>query len=95
MPVPDESVRRFLVRGEDTIDRYPRRQTDRRMLLQWIADRTFPPGEPALTESEVNGRLYRYSEDVAVLRRYLVDAGMLDRSSDGTAYRRILISVVE
>lgn len=88
MSVPDELARRYLVRGEDTIDRYPRRQNDRRMLLQWIADRTFPPGQLALTESDVNGLLYRYTDDVAVLRRYLVDFGMLDRSPDGTVYRR-------
>lgn len=88
MTVPDEAVRRFLVRGEDTIDRYPRRQEDRRLLLRWIAERSFPPGEADLTESEVNGRLSRYSTDVAVLRRYLVDDGMLERTPDGTAYRR-------
>lgn len=88
MTVPDEVVRRFLIRGEDTIDRYPRRQHERRMLLEWIADRAFPAGEPALAETEVNGRLYPYSDDVAVLRRYLVDFGFLDRTADGTSYRR-------
>lgn len=90
MTVPDEFARRFLVRGEDTIDRYPRRPADRRMLLQWIADRAFPVGEGGdLTESQVNERLYRYSDDVAVLRRYLVDAELLERFPDGTGYRRV------
>ena len=86
--VPDETVRRFLVRGEDTIDRYPRRLSDRRRLLQWIAERAFDAGDD-LSESDVNLRLLRYSEDVAVLRRYLVDFGLLERAADGTAYRRV------
>lgn len=87
-PVPDAFARRFLIRGEDTIDRYPRRQEDRRMLLRWIAERTFQPGDD-LTESEVNLRLLRYSDDVAVLRRYLVDHELLERAPDGTSYRPI------
>ena len=88
MAVPDEFARRFLVRGEDTIDRYPRRQDDRRLLLQWIAERALPR-DTELTESDVNGLLYSYSDDVAVLRRYLVDFGFLERFPDGTGYRRI------
>jgi len=86
--VPDDAVRRFLVRGEDTIDRYPRRQQNRRLLLQWIAERAFDVGDD-LSESEVNLRLLRYSDDVAVLRRYLVDFELLERTPDGTSYRRI------
>lgn len=86
--VPDELVRRFLVRGEDTIDRYPRRQDDRRRLLQWIAERTLPL-DTELAESDVNGLLYRHTDDVAVLRRYLVDFGFLERFPDGTRYRRV------
>jgi hypothetical protein len=86
--VPDEAVRRFLVRGEDTIDRYPRRQEDRRRLLQWIADQTFDADDD-LSESEVNLRLLRYTEDVAVLRRYLVDFELLERAADGTSYRLV------
>jgi len=86
--VPDDAVRRFFVRGEDTIDRYPRRLSDRRMLLQWIVERTFGADDD-LSESEVNLRLLRYSDDVAVLRRYLVDFELLERTVDGTSYRRI------
>lgn len=86
--IPDELARRYLVRGEDTIDRYPRRQEDRRMLLQWIAERTFTTDDE-LDESTVNGMLFPYSDDVAVLRRYLVDHGLLERFPDGTGYRRV------
>jgi len=39
--------------------------------------------------SEVNLRLLRYSDDVAVLRRYLVDFELLERTADGTSYRRV------
>lgn len=88
MPVSDEAVQRFLVRGEDTIDRYPRRQSDRGLLLQWIAERAFDADDD-LSESEVNLRLLRYSDDVAVLRRYLVDFELLERTVDGTSYRRV------
>ena len=87
MAVPDDLARKYLIRGEDTIDRYPRTQRDRGMLLRWIAERTFLTDDE-LTESEVNGMLRRYSEDVAVLRRYLVDFGLLERFPDGTGYRR-------
>jgi len=87
MRVADEFVRRFLVRGEDTIDRYPRRLSDRRLLLEWIVERTFDADDD-LSESEVNVRLLRYSDDVAVLRRYLVDFELLERAADGTSYRR-------
>lgn len=43
------------------------------------------PGE-TLAEHDVNGRLLPYSEDVAVLRRYLVDASLLERRVDGSQY---------
>ncbi len=89
-PVPDEFARRFLRRGDGAIDRYPRRDADRALLLRWIADRAFPHGEEGdLTEAQTNDRLYRYADDVAVLRRYLVDAELLERFPDGTGYRRV------
>lgn len=40
------------------------------------------------TEREVNTILRRYHEDVAGLRRDLIDAGMLERKSDGSQYWR-------
>ena len=59
------------------------------MPVPWIVERTFPTADD-LTESEVNLRLLRYSDDTAVLRRYLVDFELLERRPDGTAYRRVL-----
>jgi hypothetical protein len=40
------------------------------------------------TEKEVNTILRRYHEDVAGLRRDLIDRGMLERKSDGSQYWR-------
>lgn len=36
-----------------------------------------------LTERQANERLLNYSEDVVLLRRYLVDAGLLERVGVG------------
>jgi hypothetical protein len=41
------------------------------------------------TEKEVNAILRRFNEDTAGLRRYLVDAGLLARESDGSHYWRV------
>ena len=43
-------------------------------------------GVEVLTEREVNERLLAHSDDVAVLRRYLVDYRLVERRSDGTEY---------
>jgi hypothetical protein len=45
------------------------------------------------TEREVNAILRRFNEDTAGLRRDLVDAGLLDRESDGSRYWRPAESV--
>lgn len=55
------------------------------MLLQWVSDSVFSEKE-VLTEREVNSRLRPYTEDIAVLRRYLVDYRLVERRSDGTEY---------
>lgn len=77
---------RFLDR-EGRIDRYPSSAGDRRELLQHVVSQALAPGE-ILTESEVNERLSRFDEDVAALRRYLVDHDLLERVPNGTQYRR-------
>lgn len=64
---------------------YPSRPADREELLAWIAAR-LPDRE--LTEKEVGEHLALVTDDIAVVRRYLVDAGLLDRAADGTGYRR-------
>jgi len=77
---------RFLDR-DGRIDRYPAQHHDRTRLLALIAERAFSPGIP-MTESDVNERLSPYAPggDVAVLRRYLVDHGLLERTASGSEY---------
>lgn len=82
-PRKQQGLERFL---EGTrIKNYPSSPTQREELLTWVADRTFPYAS-ALPEAEVNVRLRPFTEDTALLRRYLVDYGMLERSADGRKY---------
>jgi hypothetical protein len=85
-PTVTTGVERFLSRDGRLVD-YPARWRDRFELLQLVAGRTLAEGED-LSEKELGARLERYTTDVATLRRYLVDAGLLHRSPDGASYRR-------
>lgn len=80
---PKTGVDRFMRLGR--IDRYPANKAERRELLAWVAGETFRPGEN-LTESQVNERLLSYTDDVVLLRRYLVDFGLLQRTASGSSY---------
>jgi len=84
-PEPVLGVERFLSSEGRIID-YPSRSGERRELLALLATRAVDP-EEHLPESELGERLARFTHDVATLRRYLVDAGLLDRSPDGRSYR--------
>ena len=78
---PPELARFF--RG-DRLEVIPRRETDRRAVLGFIAQR-FERGRD-YPEAEVNSLLLSAHDDIAMLRRYLVDAGLLTRTSG--RYRR-------
>lgn len=78
-----EGVERFV--DGLRIRHYPANLEERRNLLKWVADQAIDPGE-VLTENQVNDRLRPFSEDVAVLRRYLIDYQLFERRSDGTEY---------
>lgn len=80
-----EGVDRFI--RNRRIERYPMRPTERQAVLKWVADDAFQIDE-VLTEPEVNERLAPYDADVAALRRYLVDEGLLLRTKSGTSYSR-------
>jgi hypothetical protein len=82
---PKTGVDRFLRLGR--IDRYPAGAADRRELLAWIVADAIQPGE-VLTERQVNERLLSYTDDVVLLRRYLVDFGLLARTTSGSSYSR-------
>jgi hypothetical protein len=53
-------------------------------ILRYVAQ-SFKPGKQ-YTEKEVNQILGHYHEDTAMLRRGLVDSGMMDRESGGGLY---------
>lgn len=78
-----EGIARF-VDGR-RIRQYPANLEERGELLAWVARGVFAADE-ILTEHEVNDRLLPYSDDVAVLRRYLVDHQLVERRSDGSEY---------
>ncbi|MET9700198.1 DUF2087 domain-containing protein [Streptomyces sp. NPDC006529] len=65
----------------------PRKPVRREQLLRHLAETLFAPGR-AYTEPEVNEALCTVHDDSAALRRYLVIAGLLTRTTDGGDYRR-------
>ena len=83
-----QDITRFLDR-EGRIDRYPQQASERRRLLEWVAERALPSERP-LSETEVNELVAPFAPDgdVAVLRRYLVDHGLVERTRSGSEYAR-------
>jgi hypothetical protein len=80
-----KGIDRFIVDGG--IETYPARSADRRELLEWVSGEVMGTDE-VLTEPELGERLVHFHEDVATLRRYLVDEGLLVRTPSGTSYSR-------
>lgn len=78
-------VARFMRLGR--IERYPANMAERRELLEFIVSEAIGPGE-RLTEKQVNARLLSYTDDVVLLRRYLVDFGLMERTASGSSYSR-------
>lgn len=76
-------LRNFVEGGKLTS--VPVRASQRRVVLEYLADR-FEPGTD-YAESEVNELLGAYHADYASLRRYLVDEGLLVRAHG--VYRRL------
>jgi DNA-binding transcriptional ArsR family regulator len=64
----------------------PSQDKKMKVVLEHVA-KAFEPGAH-YTEKEVNGILMGYYQDIAFLRRYLVDNGYLGRSQDGRDYWR-------
>src|SRR5204863_2056636 len=69
----------------DRLEVIPRREADRGAVLGFIAQR-FERGRD-YPEAEVNSLLLAAHDDIAMLRRYLVDARLLARANG--RYRRI------
>lgn len=83
----DEALAPFLD-GDGRLRSMPRRWTTRLLVLRHLAAR-FEPGRE-YREREVTAGLAAWStcSDPVTLRRELVDAGLLRREADGSAYRR-------
>jgi hypothetical protein len=87
--VPDDpgyeaKVLRAFIRKNRLVS-LPARERKRRVILRFLVDQVFPDLEP-VDERDVNMRIALWHPDVAALRRYLVDAGLVSRS--GMTYRR-------
>jgi len=76
-------VREFI--RDDRLVSIPAKPSKRNLLLPVILDRCFPEDRD-YEEKEVNMRLALLHPDVAALRRYLVDGGLMTR--EGGVYRR-------
>lgn len=63
--------------GDGRLVRMPSKHRKRLVVLDHIA-RVFEPGRQ-YTEVEVNAMARAFHDDVAMVRRYLVDEGFLDR----------------
>ena len=78
-------VARFMRLGR--IESYPANMAERRELLAWLVSEAIEPAEQ-LTEKQVNERLLSYTDDVVMLRRYMIDFGLLERTPSGSSYWR-------
>ncbi len=84
-PVDDTVLVSRFISDDGVLIAMPRKQSTRLIVLEHIA-RSIEAGRE-FDESEVNAQLRPFSDDVATLRRYLVDAGLLIRRPPGL-YRR-------
>lgn len=82
---PKSGPERFLT-PDERIDRYPSRHDERVEFLSFVAPRVLRAQE-TLTEAEINDRLSQLTDDVALLRRMLVDDEVIERDPAGTSYR--------
>jgi len=80
-------VERFLDGGR--IHQYPAKAGERLELLRWVAVRALAADE-VLDEPAMNERLAAFSDDTAVLRRYLVDHELVQRRADGSQYALVV-----
>jgi DNA-binding transcriptional ArsR family regulator len=77
-----------VLRGYFEVDRLvaiPAQHTKRMVVLRYLRDRCFAE-DRAYPEKEVNQRLALFHPDVAALRRYMVDEGLMTRAAG--QYRR-------
>ncbi len=76
-PASRDVVLRAFLTPDGRLVRIPAKRAKRLVVLDLLAQQ-FEPGH-AFDEPEVNRRLRRFHDDVASLRRYLVDENFLSR----------------
>lgn len=72
--------------ADGTIRQLPPQEPNLRIVLDYLLE-AFTPGV-IYTEKEVNMIIRRFHIDTALLRRDMVDRGLLERESDGSKYWR-------
>ena len=90
-PAPnlDNKTRKVLaahLNADGSVRQIPHQPAKLRVILDYIVA-AFAPGAN-YTEKEINTILRRFHLDVAGLRRDLIDAGLMQRESDGSRYWR-------
>ncbi|WP_256921928.1 DUF2087 domain-containing protein [Leifsonia sp. NCR5] len=83
---PRTGVERFLD-ADGRIDRFPANAGERRELLALVASAVLGDSE-VVDERELSERLLRFGDDPALLRRYLVDFGLVERTRSGSEYAK-------
>lgn len=68
------------------LSRIPRKPSVARLLYAAVAAQI--PADMIMSETDVNNQLRAMYDDVATLRRALVDEGHLRRTADGLSYQR-------
>jgi hypothetical protein len=84
-PAVATGIDRFVRDGR--IVQYPSNAGQRLELLEWVAARILDEDE-VIGERELNERLSTITDDFALLRRYLVDYDLLERTRSGSDYAR-------
>jgi hypothetical protein len=82
---PAQGVERFLRDGR--IAQWPAGPADLDALLRHVVAQVLDPDE-VLDEKALTARLLRLTDDYALLRRHLVDAGLVLRTRSGSEYAR-------
>ncbi|GAB4575556.1 MAG: hypothetical protein Kow0077_27610 [Anaerolineae bacterium] len=80
----DEKVLRTFVDADGRIKQFPAQFKKMKVILRYVV-KAFEPGR-MYTEKEVNDVLSRFHEDVATLRRELVEQGLMAREGGGGKY---------
>ncbi|MDA0364475.1 MAG: DUF2087 domain-containing protein [Chloroflexi bacterium] len=94
---PDDPVRALrrrahvldrLLDGSGRVTRWPKRRTERQMILDYLIE--FVPRGEVFNERQVTDLLASLHtfRDPPLLRRQLIDTGLLERRTDGSAYWR-------